>query len=151
MILYNIITENKVSWIYMIVYLLILFFSLLIAYQLIFEPIQEGLKGGRGGLPGGRRIKKAIASKKDGMTVRGGGGGGSNMDRVLKNHDEIVNLKAVMNTQYKPLIKNSEGKPTNILTRLASLEGDVKALTQAAMDKQENAVDNIPQAPDFKK
>ena len=136
----------------MIVYLLILFFSLLIAYQLLFEPIQEGLAiKGRGGIPGGRRVKKAIASKKDGMRVRGGGGGGSNMDRVLKNHDEIVNLKAVMNTQYKPLIQNSEGKPTNILSRLAALEGDVKALTDNAMDKQQNAVDNIPQAPDFKK
>ena len=146
-------TENKVSRIYMIVYLLILFFSLLIAYQLLFEPIQEGLAiKGRGGIPGGRRVKKAIASKKDGMRVRGGGGGGgSNMDRVLKNHDEIVNLKAVMNTQYKPLIQNSEGKPTNILSRLAALEGDVKALTDNAMDKQQNAVDNIPQAPDFKK
>ena len=136
----------------MIVYLLILFFSLLIAYQLFFQPVQEGLviKGGRGGLSGGRS-KKARARNKnvDGMRSRGGGGG--NMDRVLKNHDEIVNLKAVMNTQYKPLIQNSEGKPTNILTRLASLEGDVQALTQNAMDKQENALDSIPQAPDFKK
>ena len=138
-------TENKVSRIYMIVYLLILFFSLLIAYQLFFLPLHEGFK--RGGLPGGRASKV----RSTGGGIRTSGGGGSNMDRVLQNHDEIVNLKAVMNTQYRPLIQNSEGKPTNILTRLASLEGDVQALTQNAMDKQENAVDSIPQAPDFKK
>lgn len=145
-------TENKVSRIYMIVYLLILFFSLLIAYQLIFLPLHEGFK--RGGLPGGRRVKRAVASKvrNTGGGIRtGGGGGGSNMDRVLQNHDEIVNLKAVMNTQYRPLIQNSEGKPTNILSRLAALEGDVQALTKNAMDQQDNKVDSVPQAPDFKK
>ena len=65
---------------------------------------------------------------------------------------ELKNVSKIMiDSDRLRGIQNSEGKPTNILTRLASLEGDVKALTQAAMDKQENAVDNIPQAPDFKK
>lgn len=143
-------TENKVSWIYMIVYLLILFFSLLIAYQILVEPLYEGFK--RGGLPGGK-TKRAIVSevRSDGGGIRTGGGGGSNMDRVLQNHDEIVNLKAVMNTQYRPLIQNSEGKPTNILSRLSALEGDVQALTENAMNQQDSKLDSVPQAPDFKK
>ena len=143
-------TENKVSRIYMIVYLLILFFSLLIAYQLFFLPLHEGFK--RGGLAGGRGKRVRVSKiRSTGGGIRTSGGGGSNMDRVLQNHDEIVNLKAVMNTQYRPLIQNSEGKPTNILSRLAALEGDVQALTQNAMDQQDNKLDSVPQAPDFKK
>lgn len=108
--------ENKVSQLYMIELLLILFFSLLILYQIISTNLVEGF---------------------------------DTKDISLKNHDEIVMLKATLDTKYKPLIQNSEGKSTDLLTRLATLEGDVQALTQNAMDQQQNKVQSVPEAPDF--
>ena len=48
--------------------------------------------------------------------------------QALTDHDELVRLKAEIDTKYRPLIMNSEGKPTNILTRIAKLEGDVEMM-----------------------
>ena len=62
----------------------------------------------------------------------------SNMgDRVLKNHDEIVRIKAVLDTNYRPLIENTSGQPTNLLTRLATLESSVEALEMEKLKEQE--------------
>ncbi len=48
--------------------------------------------------------------------------------QALSDHDELVRLKALIEAEYRPLIVNSEGKPTNILSRIAKLEGDVEML-----------------------
>ena len=61
-------------------------------------------------------------------------------DRVLKNHDEIVKLKAVLDTQYKPLIESSKGDPTNLLTRLATLESSVEALEMEKLNEQNSNI-----------
>jgi|SaaInl5LU_22_DNA_1037371.scaffolds.fasta_scaffold10885_2 hypothetical protein len=97
--------------------LLILFFSLLLVYQLFFQ-----------------------SSCVEGYEVN---------DISLKNHDEIVNIKAELNTKYRPLIVDSEGTPTDLLTRLATLEGDVQALSSNAINNQQNRVESIPEPPDF--
>ena len=128
----------------MIVYPLILIFSLLLIYQICFQPLQEGAKFKPGAKL--RKIKKK---------ARGGGGGGGKIrtkeqvrnegmgnmgDRVLKNHDEIVKLKAVLDTQYKPLIESSKGDPTNLLTRLATLESSVEALEMEKLKEQNSNI-----------
>ena len=100
----------------MIEYLLILFFSGLLIYQILCHESREGFDVS---------------------------------DMALRNHDEIVNLKATLDTQYKPLIQNSQGQPSDILTRLAILESDVQGLTDNAMNQQQNSVESVPEAPDL--
>ena len=68
----------------------------------------------------------------------------SNMgDRVLKNHDEIVRIKAVLDTNYRPLIENTSGQPTNLLTRLATLESSVEALEMEKLKEQETNMQGV--------
>ena len=126
----------------MIVYPLILIFSLLLIYQICFQPLQEGVKfkpgsklrkmkkKARGGGAGKIRTKEQV--RNEGMGNMG--------DRVLKNHDEIVKLKAVLDTQYKPLIESSKGDPTNLLTRLATLESSVEALEMEKLKEQNSNI-----------
>ena len=136
----------------MIVYPLILIFTLLLIYQICFLPRQDGFQ------PAAKlnKIKKAARNKakqeqaaKKGQAASSSkirsdsqfpdqNDGMSNMgDRVLKNHDEIVRIKAVLDTNYRPLIENSSGDPTNLLTRLATLESSVEALELAKLKEQE--------------
>ena len=143
----------------MIVYPLILIFSFLLIYQICFQPLQEGITMGAisGKMKGGvdKAKNKARNEKiKQQRAKKGGKGPGgpvrsasqfpenndgmSNMgDRVLKNHDEIVRIKAVLDTNYRPLIENTSGQPTNLLTRLATLESSVEALEMEKLKEQE--------------
>lgn len=136
----------------MIVYPLILIFSLLLIYQICFQPIREGVTMGKAKGFNNEQLKKARRKKQ--KATKGGKGpsgpvrsasqfsedndGMSNMgDRVLKNHDQIVRIKAVLDTNYRPLIENTSGQPTNLLTRLATLESSVEALEMEKLKEQE--------------
>ena len=139
----------------MIVYPLILIFSFLLIYQICFQPHPEGFKMGdaQGKMKGNinkarEKARKKQAAKKGGKGPSGpvrsasqfpeDNDGMSNMgDRVLKNHDEIVRIKAVLDTNYRPLIENTSGQPTNLLTRLATLESSVEALEMEKLKEQE--------------
>ena len=136
----------------MIVYPLILIFTLLLIYQICFLPKQDGFQ------PAAKlnKIKKAARNKAKEQAAKKGQvassskirtkeqvrneGMGNMGDRVLKNHDEIVKLKAVLDTQYKPLIESSKGDPTNLLTRLATLESSVEALEMEKLKEQNSNI-----------
>ena len=136
----------------MIVYPLILIFTLLLIYQICFLPRQDGFQ------PAAKlnKIKKAARNKAKEQAAKKGQvassskirtkeqvrneGMGNMGDRVLKNHDEIVKLKAVLDTQYKPLIESSKGDPTNLLTRLATLESSVEALEMEKLKEQNSNI-----------
>ena len=104
----------------MIENLLILFFAAILIYQIFSSDYEiEGFKVREGN--------------------RSAGGTGM-MDRVLKNHDEIVKIKATLDTKYKPLIETSDGKPQNLLTKIAVLESDVSGLQNAQYSEQEGKI-----------
>ncbi len=104
----------------MIENLLILFFAAILIYQIFSSDYEiEGFKVREGN--------------------RSAGGTGM-MDRVLKNHDEIVKIKATLDTKYKPLVETSDGKPQNLLTKIAVLESDISALQNAQYGEQEGKI-----------
>ena len=70
-------------------------------------------------------------------------------DMVIRDHDEIIMIKAQLEEKYKPLVVDSDGTPTNILTRIAKLEGDVQALIDNAGNQAQNKMDVVPPPPEF--
>jgi hypothetical protein len=61
----------------------------------------------------------------------------------LNDHDAIIEIQAELNTKYKPLIVNDEGKPVNLLSRVAALESDVKNLGQSQVNQMtDNAMND---------
>ena len=115
----------------MIIKLLIVLFTILLVYQLFFDTTQEEF-----------RIRNNLNSQGNSNTVNTG-------NMPLDNHDAIVNIRAELENKYKPLIVNIKGEPTNLLSRLAALEGDVQALSTNAMNQQQNKVESVPEPPDF--
>jgi hypothetical protein len=98
----------------MLVKLLLLFFIILISYQIYAsQTIVEGL------CP----------------------------DQSLKDHDAIIAIQAELNNKYKPLITDSEGKPVNLLSRVASLEGNVKVITDQMVQSSKAQVAAVPPVP----
>ena len=111
----------------MIENLLILFFAAILIYQ-IFSSDYE--------IEGFNKVPPT-SNVREGNRNAGGSG---MMDRVLKNHDEIVKIKAILDTKYKPLIETSDGKPQNLLTKIAVLESDVSGLQNAQYGEQEGKI-----------
>ena len=70
-------------------------------------------------------------------------------DMGIRDHDEIIMIKAQLEEKYKPLVVDSDGTPTNILTRIAKLEGDVQALIDNAGNQAQNKMDVVPPPPEF--
>ena len=111
----------------MIENLLILFFAAILIYQIFSSDYEvEGFK-----------MVPPTSNVREGNRNAGGSG---MMDRVLKNHDEIVKIKATLDTKYKPLIETSDGKPQNLLTKIAVLESDISALQNAQYGEQEGRI-----------
>lgn len=98
----------------MLVKLFILFFIILICYQLFFlQPIVEGL------CP----------------------------DESLKDHDAIIKIQSELNDVYRPLIKNSEGKPVNLISRVTALETDVALIRNQIVQSSKQQVEAVPPTP----
>ncbi len=98
----------------MLVKLLLLFFIILISYQIYAsQTIVEGL------CP----------------------------DESLRDHDAIIGIQAELNNKYKPLITDSEGKPVNLLSRVASLEANVKVITDQMVQTSKSQIAEIPPTP----
>ena len=104
----------------MLIYLLIVFFSVLIGYQLIVKN-REGMEG------------SPDALKPD----------------ALKDHDDLIIMQQELK-QYKPLITKPDGEPTMLLSRITKLENEVSGLiTQSKNKAAENDLRNNMKAQDI--
>jgi hypothetical protein len=65
----------------------------------------------------------------------------------LKDHDEIIKIQAELNNKFRPLITDSEGKPVNLLSRVASLEANVKIITDQMVNTSKAQVAAVPPNP----
>jgi hypothetical protein len=68
-------------------------------------------------------------------------------DESLRDHDEIIRIQAELNNKYKPLITDSEGKPVNLLSRVAKLESNVQIITDQMVQSSKAQVEAVPQPP----
>jgi hypothetical protein len=68
-------------------------------------------------------------------------------DESLKDHDEIIKIQAELNNKFRPLITDSEGKPVNLLSRVASLEANVKIITDQMVNTSKAQVAAVPPNP----
>jgi hypothetical protein len=68
-------------------------------------------------------------------------------DQSIKDHDEIIKIQAELNNKYKPLITDSEGKPVNLLSRVAKLESNVQIITDQMVQSSKAQVEAVPPAP----
>jgi hypothetical protein len=69
-------------------------------------------------------------------------------DESLKDHDEIIKIQAELNNKFRPLITDSEGKPVNLLTRVAKLESSVQIITDQMLNTSKAQVAAVPPAPE---
>jgi hypothetical protein len=111
----------------MLINILILFFVVLIIYQAIYvNPLLEGMK---------------FNSKNNKKTKEGLEG------QALEDHDQLILLKSQVKNKLLPLVENSQGKPTNILTRIAKLESDVELIGKRL---ENNTAAELKDAPEPK-
>jgi hypothetical protein len=68
-------------------------------------------------------------------------------DESLRDHDEIIKIQAELNNKFRPLITDSEGKPVNLLTRVAKLESSVQIITDQMLNTSKAQVAAVPPAP----
>jgi hypothetical protein len=68
-------------------------------------------------------------------------------DDSMKDHDEIIKIQAELNNKYRPLITDSEGKPVNLLSRVAKLESNVQIITDQMVQSSKAQVEAVPPAP----
>lgn len=108
----------------MIIILLILVLSALLVYQMCTYK-QYG-------------VKEGLSNESAGKALT---------DMVLDDHEEIIALRAELDMYYSPLIENQKGEPTNLLSRLTMLESDVNVLKKNALNSTENALEEMPAAP----
>lgn len=112
----------------MLINILILFFVVLIIYQAIYvNPILEGIKSNS------ENNKKKIKEGLEGQ--------------ALEDHDDLIRLKSQVKDKLLPLVENSKGKPTNILTRIAKLESDVELIGKRL---ENNTAAELKDAPEPK-
>ena len=69
-------------------------------------------------------------------------------DESLRDHDEIIKIQAELNNKFRPLITDSEGKPVNLLTRVAKLESSVQIITDQMLNTSKAQVAAVPPAPE---
>ena len=68
-------------------------------------------------------------------------------DDSVKDHDEIIKIQAELNNKYRPLITDSEGKPVNLLSRVAKLESSVQIITDQMVQSSKAQVAAVPPNP----
>lgn len=68
-------------------------------------------------------------------------------DDEMKDHDAIIQIQSELNNKYKPLITDSAGQPVNLLSRVASLEANVKLISNHMVQSGEAQVKEVPPAP----
>ena len=68
-------------------------------------------------------------------------------DDSMKDHDEIIKIQAELNNKFRPLITDSEGKPVNLLSRVAKLESNVQIITDQMVQSSKAQVEAVPPAP----
>ena len=68
-------------------------------------------------------------------------------DESLRDHDEIIKIQAELNNKFRPLITDSEGKPVNLLSRVAKLESSVQIITDQMVQSSKAQVAAVPQPP----
>ena len=74
---------------------------------------------------------------------------GFNRSVAMKDHDELIKIRAELDEKYKPLIQKSDGSPTDLLSRLTMLESDVSALKKNAMQNQKAKIGKLPKPGKF--
>ena len=121
----------------MLINILILFFVVLIIYQAIYvNPLLESMESITGENGKVRKEKKQKKNYIEGLE-----------GQALEDHDQLILLKSQVKNKLLPLVENSEGKPTNILTRIAKLEGDVDMIGKRL---ENNTAAELKDAPEPK-
>jgi len=68
-------------------------------------------------------------------------------DDSMRDHDEIIKIQAELNNKFRPLITDSEGKPVNLLSRVAKLESNVQIITDQMVQSSKAQAEAVPPPP----
>ena len=64
-------------------------------------------------------------------------------EQQMKDHDAIISIQAQLNTKYKQLIEDEDGKPVHLLSKIAALESTQDSIQQDSMNEKTDGIANV--------